>query len=194
VDEILATFSALLRIAQIEAGTRRAGFAVVDLSDVFATVAEAFAPAAEDAGQILTASITPDLRITGDRELLTQMLANMVENAIRHTPTGTRIELTLRHDNGNIVGEISDNGPGVPAEERERIFHRFHRLESGRGVPGSGLGLSLVKAVADIHAIAITAGDALPGLRVTMRFKPERQGGTGFGTLGEELENAGRTA
>jgi signal transduction histidine kinase len=165
VDEILATFSALLRIAQIEAGTRRAGFAVVDLSDVFATVAEAFAPAAEDAGQILTASITPDLRITGDRELLTQMLANVVENAIRHTPAGTRIEL-----------------------------HRVHRLEPGRGVPGSGLGLSLVKAVADIHAVAITAGDALPGLRLTMRFEPERQRGTGFGALGEELANAGRNS
>jgi signal transduction histidine kinase len=162
VDEILATFSALLRIAQIEAGTRRAGFAGVDLSDVFATAAEAFAPAAEDAGQILTASITPDVRITGDRELLTQMLANVVENAIRHTPASTRIELTLRHDSGTILGAISDNGPGVPAEERERIFHRFHRLEPGRGVPGSGLGLSLVKAVADIHAIAITARDALP--------------------------------
>jgi signal transduction histidine kinase len=171
VDEILATFSALLRIAQIEAGTRRAGFAVVDLSDVFATVAEAFAPAAEDAGQILMASITPDLRITGDRELLTQMLANVVENAIRHTPTGTRIELTLGHYNGTILGAINDNGPGVPAEERERIFHRFHRLESSRGVAGSGLGLSLVKAVADIHGVAITAGDALPGLRVTMRFR-----------------------
>jgi signal transduction histidine kinase len=194
VDEILATFSALLRIAQIEAGTRRAGFAVVDLSDVFATVAEAFAPAAEDAGQILTASITPDLRITGDRELLTQMLANVVENAIRYTPAGTRIELTLRQDNRTILGAITDNGPGVPAEERERIFHRFHRLESGRGVPGSGLGLSLVKAVADIHAVAITAGDALPGLRLAMRFEPERQRGTGFGALGEELANAGRNS
>jgi signal transduction histidine kinase len=179
VDEILATFSALLRIAQIEAGTRRAGFTVVDLSDVFATVAEAFAPAAEDAGQILTASITPDLHVRGDRELLTQMLAKLVENAIRHTPAGTRIELTLGHDNGtilgaitdNILGAITDNGPGVPAEERERIFHRFHRLESSRGVAGSGLGLSLVKAVADIHGVAITAGDALPGLRVTMRFR-----------------------
>jgi signal transduction histidine kinase len=162
------------------------------LSDVFATVAEAFAPAAEDAGQILTASITPDLRITGDRELLTQMLANVVENAIRHTPAGTRIELTLRQDNRTILGAITDNGPGVPAEERDRIFHRFHRLESGRGVPGSGLGLSLVKAVA--HAVAITAGDALPGLRLAMRFEPERQRGTGFGALGEELANAGRNS
>ena len=100
-------------------------------------------------------------------------------------PAARALDSRFATDNGNILGAISDNGPGVPAEERERIFHRFHRLESGRGVPGSGLGLSLVKAVADIHAIAITAGDALPGLRVTMRFKPERQGGTGFGTLGE---------
>jgi signal transduction histidine kinase len=173
IDEILATFSALLRIAQIEAGTRRSGFAPLDLSEIFTTVADAFAPAAEDAGKRLTTSITRGVRIAGDRELLTQMLANVVENAIRHTPAGTQIEVSLRREHGIAVGCVSDNGPGVPEDERERVFHRFHRMEHSRTIPGSGLGLSLVKAVADIHAIALAIHDAQPGLQVVMRFQPE---------------------
>jgi signal transduction histidine kinase len=179
VDDILATFSALLRIAQIESGTRRAGFAAIDLSDVFTTLAEAFAPAAEDAGQTLTARIAPGLSIVGDRELLTQMLANLVDNAIRHTGPGTHIAIDLRHDRTGVLGSVGDDGPGVPAAERGRIFHRFHRLPESRAVPGSGLGLSLVKAVADIHAIALAAEDASPGLRVSIRFAAEndRHGG-----------------
>jgi signal transduction histidine kinase len=170
VNEILSTFEALLRIAQIEAGTRRAGFARVDLSEVFATIADAFAPAAEDAGKRLTATIAPDLAFIGDRELITQMLANTVDNAIRHTGSGTRIAIALHRDATGIIGCISDNGPGVPAEERDRIFERFRRLPQSRTVPGSGLGLSLVKAVADIHGIALAVEDAKPGLRLVMRF------------------------
>ena len=175
VDDILATFSALLRIAQIEAGTRRAAFATVDLSDVFGTVAEAFAPAAEDAGQVLVADIAPGLFVSGDRELLTQMFANLIENAVRHTPAGTRIALTLERAGPAIVASIRDSGPGVPAAERERIFHRFHRLAQSQAVPGSGLGLSLVKAVADIHAIALSLDDAQPGLSITLRFPVQDQ-------------------
>ena len=170
VEEILATFSALLRIAQIEAGTRRAGFAVLDLSDVFVTVADAFAPAAEDAAQSLTKSIAPDLHIVGDRELLTQMLANLIENAIRHTGAGAAISVNLHRVADGIVGSVSDNGPGVPVAERDRIFRRFYRLPQSYSVPGSGLGLSLVKAVANIHGIALIVEDAAPGLRIRMRF------------------------
>jgi signal transduction histidine kinase len=170
IDEILATFSALLRIAQIEAGTRRAAFARVNLSELFGIVAEAFAPAAEDAGQALTTSITPNLHFIGDRELLTQMLANLIENAIRHTGTGTTISVDLHSDAEGIVGSVSDNGPGVPVAERGLIFQRFHRLPQSQSVPGSGLGLSLVKAVAAIHAIAVRVEDAAPGLRIRMRF------------------------
>lgn len=170
VDEILTTFGALLRIAQIEAGTRRAGFSELDLSTVFATVVEAFAPAAEDAGKRLDAKIKPAIRFSGDRELLTQMLANLVENAIRHTPVGARIEVALGSDHQRIVGTVTDNGPGAPAEERERIFQRFYRLEHSRSTPGSGLGLSLVKAVADLHDIALEVRDAKPGLQIVMRF------------------------
>ena len=170
VDEILATFAALLRIAQIEAGTRRAVFAPVNLNDIFVTVADAFAPAAEDAGRTLSAKITPNIVILGDRELLTQMLANLIDNAIRHTSAGTAIVVALHSDKDGVIGFVSDNGRGVPAAEHERIFQRFHRLPESQSVPGSGLGLSLVKAVADIHEIVLTAEDAAPGLRVKMRF------------------------
>lgn len=169
VDEILVTFSALLRIAQIESGTRRAGFTLLDLSELFSTIAETFAPAAEDAGQSLSAEIQPDLWTAGDRELLTQMLANIVENAIRHTPAGTRILISLHQAKGKLLGTISDNGAGVPGPDRDHIFKRFHRLSDT--VPGSGLGLSLVKAVADIHGIPITLEDANPGLKVAMKFE-----------------------
>jgi signal transduction histidine kinase len=170
VDEILGIFGALLRIAQIEAGTRRAGFRDLDLSATFANVVDAFAPAAEDAGKRLDAKIKPAIRFLGDPELLTQMLANLVENAIRHTPAGTRIEVALGSDREHIVGTVTDNGPGAPAEERERIFQRFYRLEHSRSTPGSGLGLSVAMAVADLHGIAIEVRDAEPGLRIIMRF------------------------
>ena len=101
------------------------------------------------------------------------MLANLVENAIRHTPAGTRIEVSLGSDRERIVGTVTDNGPGAPAEERERIFQRFYRLEHSRSTPGSGLGLSLVKAVADLHGIALDVRDAEPGLQIVMRFPDE---------------------
>ena len=177
VDEILGIFGALLRIAQIEAGTRRSGFRDLDLSAVFVNVVDAFAPAAEDAGKRLDAKIKSAIHFLGDRELLTQMVANLVENAIRHTPAGTRIEVALGSDRECIVGTVTDNGPGVPAEERERIFQRFYRLELSRSTPGSGLGLSLVRAVADLHGIALEVRDAAPGLQIVLRFPDGRQVG-----------------
>ena len=171
VDDILATFAALLRIAQIEAGTRRSAFAEINLSETFTTVAEAFTPAAEDAGQTLTATIAPNLKFIGDRELLTQMLANLIDNAVRHAGATAIVVKLHRHAN-RIMGCVSDNGRGVPAAEHELIFQRFHRSQESqnRSSAGSGLGLSLVKAVADLHGIAVRAEDAAPGLRVVMRF------------------------
>ena len=197
VDEILGIFGALLRIAQIEAGTRRSGFREFDLSAAFTDVAEAFAPAAEDAGKRLEAKIKPSIRLLGDRELLTQMVANLVENAIRHTPPDTRIEVSLGSDRERIVATVTDNGPGMPAEEHERIFQRFYRLEQSRSTPGSGLGLGLVKAVADLHGIALQARDAEPGLQIVMRFATADKNGSsqiapcdlkGVGEIGPNLK------
>jgi signal transduction histidine kinase len=169
-DEILATFSALLRIAQIGAGTRRAGFQELDLSSVFMTAVEAFSPAAEDADKSMRHEIAPNIGVNGDRELLIQLLANLIENAIRHTPSGARIEISLKREGVRIVGCVSDNGIGVPAGERERIFHRFYRLERSRSSPGSGLGLSMAAAISELHGIKLEAQDNGPGLRMMLSF------------------------
>jgi len=161
-DRLLDIFAALLRIAQVESGTQRAGFAPVDLSAIAESVAEVYAPAAEERGQTLATTIDPGVTLTGDPALLTQMLANLVENAVRHGRSGGRIGLTVTAD--AVI--VTDDGPGIPEAEREKVFHRFHRLDASRSTPGSGLGLALVRAVAELHGMAIMLEDAAPGLRV----------------------------
>jgi len=171
-DEILDTFGALLRIAQIEAGTRRAAFTAVDLSGVLQTIVETYAAVAEDHQHALVSGIADGVMVQGDRQLLTQMIANIVENALRHTPAGTRIEIALTDGPGGPVCRIRDNGPGIPEPERQKVFRRFYRLDASRATPGSGLGLSLVAAVAELHRIMVEIGDNQPGLLVTLRFPP----------------------
>jgi signal transduction histidine kinase len=174
-EKVLETFSALLRIAQIEGGARQSGFAGVDLSELFGRVADAFADLAEDQGKTLVAEIEPFVRTWGDRELLTEMAANLVDNAIRHTPMGAHIKISLARDNSQIVASVSDNGFGVPQEEHERIFQRFYRLERSTKIQGTGLGLSLVAAVAGLHEIRLSVEDSAPGLRIKMRFNASGQ-------------------
>ena len=170
LDAILDTFAALLRIAQIEGGARRAGFHPIDLSAIAANVVEAFAPSAEDAQRSLVLDVSESLVVEGDPELLTQMLVNLVENALRHTPAGSRIQVrAARLADGPTVSVI-DDGPGVPEAERERVFDRFHRLEISRSTPGSGLGLALVAAVARLHGAQATLRDAAPGLEARVTF------------------------
>ena len=172
VDRLLATFRAMLRIASVEARQRRAGFEAVELSQLFADIAETYRPVAEDRGQQLRAAIVAGHVVHGDRALLTQMLANLVENALHHTPRGTRVELGLASTAQGLTGHVEDNGPGIPAEARTRVLSRFVRLDSSRSTPGDGLGLALVSAVADLHGIRLALGDAQPGLRVELRFPP----------------------
>jgi signal transduction histidine kinase len=169
-DVLLETFSALLRIAQIEAGTRRSAFRAVDLSDVLRTVAEAYAPAVEESGRTLRAEIAADVQVTGDRGLLSQLFVNLVENALHHGPPRTTIALRLSAQSGGVVAEVADDGPGIPADERAKVFRRFYRLERSRTTPGSGLGLSTVAAIAELHHAAIALVDNAPGLRVVIRF------------------------
>lgn len=170
LDAILDTFAALLRIAQIEGGARRAGFRACDLASVVGTVVDAFAPSAEEAGQTLVRTTTGPVHIDGDAELLTQMLVNLVENSLRHTGPGARIEVATRVTGEGIVLTVRDDGPGVPEAERERLFDRFYRLERSRSTPGSGLGLALVAAVAKLHGAEVRLIDAEPGLEAQVVF------------------------
>jgi signal transduction histidine kinase len=170
-DSLLTTFSALLRIAQIEAGSRRANFVEVDLTALLQDVADYYAPLAHDKEQALETALAREVSVRGDRDLLFQAFANVVDNAIKYTPTGGRIRLFLsRRDEGGPEAIVSDSGPGVPEDEKERIWERFYRADQARASPGSGLGLSLVAAVARLHGADIAAEDNRPGLRVVWRF------------------------
>ena len=172
LDAILETFAGLLRIAQIEGGARRAGFRPCDLQDIARTVVDAFAPSAEDAHQQLRRVEGGPVPVHGDAELLTQMLVNLVENALRHTGPGAEIMVTAAHRGAAATLSVADNGPGVPEPERERLFDRFYRLERSRSTPGSGLGLALVAAVARLHGAQVTLFDARPGLEARATFPP----------------------
>jgi signal transduction histidine kinase len=161
-DTLLEMFAALLRIAQVEARAQRAGFTRVDLSAIAESVAEVYAPAAEERGQRLSIEARPGVVLDGDPALLTQMLANLVENAVRHVRQGGRVAIAVTEREVTVT----DDGRGIPEAERERVFRRFHRLDAARSTPGSGLGLALVRAVAGLHGMTVTLGDAAPGLVV----------------------------
>ena len=158
-DQINETFSALLRIAQIESGSRKAGFRPLDLVKLLGDVVEIYRAVAEDAGQSLTAAANVAGRINGDPELLTQMFVNLIENAIRYCPAGTVITCAVTETAGNVRVCISDSGAGIPVAERENVQRRLYRLEKSRTTPGSGLGLSLVRAIADLHQASVTLRD-----------------------------------
>jgi len=166
IHAVLATFNAILRIGQIESGARRAGFRQVDLAAAARDVVEAFQPAAEEEGKTLTAELDAALPLSGDRELVTQMVANVVDNALRHTPSGTHIVVASARRGGAGRLTVSDDGPGAPEAERQRIFERFYRLDAARSTPGDGLGLSVVAAIAELHGMAYAAEDNAPGLRI----------------------------
>lgn len=170
LDAILVTFAALLRISQIEGGARRAGFRPCDLAVIAAQVVEAFAPSAEDAGQLLLLAMNAATPVDGDAELLTQMLVNLVENGLRHAGDGARIVVGVGVLEGRPVLTVADDGPGVPEAERSRLFDRFYRLERSRSTPGSGLGLSLVMAVAGLHDAEVRLLDRRPGLEARVTF------------------------
>ncbi len=168
---LLETFSALLRIAQVEGASPRAGFSDVNLSVVTETIADAYRLDAEDGGHELTATIAQGVTVSGDQELLTQALANLVENSLRHTPPGTRIKLRLeRRPQGGALLVVEDDGPGVTETDLPRLTGRFYRGERSRTTPGNGLGLSLVSAVAELHGAKLSLTSTNPGLRVSLAF------------------------
>lgn len=168
-DDVLALFSALLRIAEIEAGARRAGFARVDIAILLQHLNDVFAPVAEDTGHSFQARTGPDCTVLGDRELLIQLFSNLIENAIVHTPAGTSIVLSHAKEKDKIVVRLLDNGPGVPLAEHKKLFRPLYRREASRTRPGYGLGLSLVSAIAELHNGNIAISDG-PGFGISISF------------------------
>jgi signal transduction histidine kinase len=168
IDSILEIFSALLRIAQIESGARKAAFTKVNVSDLLRTVIEVYRPALEEKGQQLQEAIDTVLTVRGDRELLMQLFANLFENAIRHSPAGAHVALVARSRPDMVEVSVADDGPGIPEALRSKVLQRFFRLETSRTTSGSGLGLSLAAAVATLHDAKLQLSDNGPGLRVTV--------------------------
>jgi signal transduction histidine kinase len=167
-DQLLSMFCAVLRISQVEAGTRVQSFATVDLSDILERVYELYLPAAEDSLHPLSRNLRPGVSIWGDEELLMQLFSNLLENAIRHTPPGASIRVELTATRDQVVASVIDNGSGVPAEDRDKVVRRFYRGSASRSSEGHGLGLSLAVAIAQLHSANLELGDANPGLRVDM--------------------------
>ncbi len=163
-----------MRIAQIEAGARRSQFKTVDICALLHSVEEVYNPVVQEAGQSLSidsCSANSPVTMLGDSDLLMQMLVNLIENAIRHCGQGTNIVLSATQTGDEILISVGDDGPGIPENDREKIFRRLYRVESSRTTPGTGLGLSLVKAISDLHCGNIVVCDNQPGVRFELRFK-----------------------
>jgi signal transduction histidine kinase len=170
MDQLLAMFTALLRISQVEAGARFDTFSTVPLTEILENVYQMYLPVAEDCRRSFTSSLAGGVRIRGDAELLTQMFSNLVENAIRHTPEHTKIQINLNVEGESVAASIADDGPGVDPSEHEKVLRRFYRGSSSRASEGYGLGLALVAAIAQLHQAKLTLSDAKPGLKVKISF------------------------
>jgi signal transduction histidine kinase len=168
LDQVLATFNALLRIARVESGAYRSAFTTIDLKPIVHDVCELYQAAAEEREVTLHAEALEPVEVFGDRELLAQVLTNLVDNAVKYTPPGgtVRIELARRGDLAQL--RVADTGPGIAPEDRGRVLQRFTRLDRARSQPGNGLGLALVNAVTLQHHGRLTLGDNAPGLVVTL--------------------------
>jgi len=166
-DQLLGTFNALLSIAEAEAGARRDSMAVVDLAAIARSVAELYEPVADEKGLALTVAAEPGVPVQGDRHLLSQAVANLLDNALKYTPKGT-VSLSVQRSGNRVRLEVADTGPGIPADRRDTVFDRFVRLEGSRSTPGNGLGLSLVRAVAKLHGGEAWLEDNAPGLKAVV--------------------------
>jgi signal transduction histidine kinase len=170
LDDVLRMFSSLTRISQVEANDRTAAFRPVDLAEVARQVVELYDAVAEEKGGHLAVVADQGVVVTGDRDLLFDALANLVDNAIKHGGDAGRVTVAVSQNGGGAVLSVADDGPGIPADERPHVFKRFYRVERSRRTPGNGLGLSLVAAVARLHGATIEMRDAAPGLEFRLCF------------------------
>lgn len=170
VQHVLETFNALLRIARVESGAHRSAFSALDLERIVRDVCELYQAAADDRKIELVCDVRTAVEVFGDRELLAQALTNLLDNAVKYTPTGGRIVVSLERTDDLARIRVADSGPGVPAADRERVLQRFTRLDQARSQPGNGLGLALVNAVTTQHHGRLSLGDNSPGLIVTIEI------------------------
>ncbi len=173
-DGVLKTFGAVLSIARLQAAGQAPNQAVFDPGEIAADISELYEPFCEEKNLEYASEVARDLKVRGNREFLAQALANLLDNAVKYTPPGGAIMLRVRRrSSGEVEFSVTDTGPGVPDEDRERVIQRFVRLENSRNQPGAGLGLSLVAAVAEAHGGRVElsegpgkVGEMGPGLRV----------------------------
>jgi signal transduction histidine kinase len=168
IRNLLKTFSAMLRIAEVESGARRAGFTNLDLSQITADVVEFYEPMAEQKGVVLSQSCDSAVVMHGDPDLLFEAISNLVDNALKFTPPGGQVGVRSFSNDDGLGIEVTDTGPGILPDQREAVLRRFYRTEQSRHTPGSGLGLALVAGVAGLHEMAIQIADADPGCRITL--------------------------
>lgn len=173
-DQLIRTFNALLLIARVEAGTPSGALADIDIAEVISDVAELYAPVAEDVGMELKTDLAGPLVMRANRELISQALVNLVENAIKYANASTTKDKTIsmgaKKLGSEIIIEVADHGPGIPKGDHEKVIERFVRLEKSRTESGSGLGLSLVSAVASLHKGTFKLVDNEPGIRAVLRL------------------------
>jgi signal transduction histidine kinase len=175
-DGVLKTFNAVLSIARLQAAGSAPDPALFDPGELAADISELYEPLCEDKGIDFAAELTKGLQVRGNREFMAQAIANLLDNAVKYTPSGGAIMLRVRRrSSGEVEFSVTDTGPGVPEEDRARVIERFVRLENSRNQPGAGLGLSLVAAVAEAHGGRIElaegpgrVGESGPGLRVAL--------------------------
>jgi signal transduction histidine kinase len=170
LDSVLRMFASLMRISQIEANDRTAAFRAVNLANIAREVVELFDAAAEEKGGHLSVAADQPVLVTGDRDLLFDAVANLIDNAIKHGRDAGQVTVEVAQNSGDAVISIADDGPGIPVNESQQVFKRFYRLERSRRTPGNGLGLSLVAAVARLHSARIEMADNAPGLKFKLLF------------------------
>lgn len=172
VDDVIRLFNSLLRISQIEAGARRAAFQTVDAAALVLDVGELYEPVAEERRIAIRVQAPEPCPIQGDSSLLSQAIANLVDNAVKYTPPGGGIDLSANIAEGAVTIMVTDSGPGIPSELREKVVQRFYRLDDSRSTPGHGLGLALADAVARLHGGELTLAERAPppGLAVHIRL------------------------
>ena len=168
LDGITAVFQALLRISEIEAGARRSAFTSVDIAPLLEDLSELYGAVAEERGITLALRLTGPLHTRGDRELIQQAVANLLDNALKFSPRGSTVRLTGEREAGSLCLSVSDQGPGIPQADVERATERFFRGEAARSTPGFGLGLTLVRAVAQLHGGNVQLVQAWPGLQAIL--------------------------